>query len=43
MRVPRVTTSERDNFVGLIGGEIIYNTSTNRHQGYDGTSWNNLY
>jgi len=43
MRVPRVTTSERDDFIGLIGGEIIYNTSTNKHQGYDGSSWNNLY
>ena len=43
MRVPRVTTSERNDFVGLIGGEIIYNTSTNKHQGYNGTSWNNLY
>ena len=43
MRVPRVTTDERNNFLGLIGGEIVYNTTVNRHQGYDGTTWNNLY
>jgi hypothetical protein len=26
-----------------VAGAIIYNTSTNRHQGYNGTTWNNLY
>jgi len=24
-------------------GDIRFNTSTNKHQGYDGTSWNDLY
>ncbi len=24
-------------------GDIVYNTSTNKHQGYDGTSWNDMY
>jgi hypothetical protein len=24
-------------------GQIYFNTTTNKHQGYDGTSWNNLY
>jgi hypothetical protein len=24
-------------------GDIRYNTSTNKHQGYDGTSWNDMY
>jgi len=43
MRVPCVTTTERNNFIGLIGGEIIYNLTTNKHQGYDGNSWNDLY
>ena len=26
-----------------VAGAIIYNTSTNRHQGYNGSTWNNLY
>lgn len=26
-----------------IAGMLIYNTDTNKHQGYDGTIWNNLY
>jgi len=39
---PRLTTTQR---IGLAteAGAIIYNTSTNRHQGYNGTSWNDLY
>jgi hypothetical protein len=43
MRVPLVTTTERNNFTGLIGGEIIYNKTTNKHQGYNGSTWNDLY
>ena len=43
MRVPVVTTTERNNFTGLIGGEIIYNKTTNKHQGYNGSTWNDLY
>lgn len=26
-----------------VAGAIIYNTTTNKHQGYDGTTWNDLY
>jgi len=39
---PRLTSSQR---VGLVteAGAIIYNTSTNKHQGYNGTTWNDLY
>jgi hypothetical protein len=39
---PRLTTTQR---IGLAteAGAIIYNTSTSRHQGYNGTSWNDLY
>jgi len=42
MLPPRLTTTQR---VGLAtqSGAIIYNTSTNKHQGYNGTSWNDLY
>jgi hypothetical protein len=44
MRVPCVTTTERNNFTGLIGGEIIYNKTTDKHQGYSAdTGWENLY
>lgn len=24
-------------------GAIVFNTTTNKHQGYDGSSWNDLY
>lgn len=24
-------------------GMIVYNRTTNKHQGYDGSTWNNLY
>ena len=39
---PRLTNTQR---VGLVteAGAIIYNTSTNKHQGYNGTTWNDLY
>ena len=39
---PRLTTTQR---VGLVteAGAIIYNTITNKHQGYNGTTWNDLY
>ena len=45
---PRVDTAQRNNLTNLAGvtteaGAIIYNTSTNKHQGYNGTSWNDLY
>lgn len=42
-RSARLTTTERDALVGLIGGEQIFNTTTNKHQGYDGSVWNDMY
>lgn len=42
-RSMRMTTTERDALVGLIGGEQIFNTTTNKHQGYDGSVWNDMY
>jgi len=39
----KITTTERDALSGLTGGEIIFNTTTSKHQGYDGTTWNDLY
>ena len=48
MLPPRVTTAQRNQLnnlqmTGLEAGAIIYNTTTNKHQGYNGTSWNDLY
>jgi cytoskeletal protein CcmA (bactofilin family) len=43
MRVPRANSTEIGNFTNLIGGEIVFNTTTNKHQGYDGSIWNDLY
>lgn len=42
MLPPRMTTTERD-VMTPIAGEMIYNTTLNKHQGYDGTIWNSLY
>ena len=39
---PSYTTTERDS--GLFdAGSTIYNTTTSKHQGFDGTSWNDFY
>lgn len=40
---PRMTTSERNSLSGLVAGAIIYNTTVNKHQGYNGTSWNDFW
>jgi len=40
---PRMTTAERDAISSPAAGLIIYNTSTNKHQGYNGTTWNDFY
>ena len=39
---PRLTTTQRTGLT-TEAGAIIYNTSTNKHQGYNGTTWNDLY
>jgi hypothetical protein len=39
---PRLNNTER-NALAVVAGAIIYNTQTNRHQGYNGTSWNDFY
>ena len=28
---------------GGVEGQVYYNTDDNKHQGYNGTSWNDLY
>jgi hypothetical protein len=37
------TTTERDAFTGLQAGTIIFNETTSKFQGYDGTTWNDLH
>jgi hypothetical protein len=37
--VPRFTTAARDLLPGVVSGEIIYNTTTNKFQGRAGGSW----
>ncbi len=40
---PRMTISQRDDITSPAAGLLIYNTTDRKHQGYDGTSWNDLY
>jgi hypothetical protein len=40
---PRLTTTQRDAISTPAAGLMIYNTTTNKHQGYDGTVWNDFY
>lgn len=40
---PRMTTTERDAIATPAAGLVIFNTTTNKHQGYDGTVWNDFY
>jgi len=39
---PRMTTTQRDAISTPAAGLIIYNSTTNKHQGYNGT-WNDMY
>ena len=36
------TTTQRDALTG-VAGMVIFNTTTNKHQGYNGSSWNDFY
>ena len=36
---PRMTTTQRDNIVGIVAGGVIYNTSTNVLNFFNGSSW----
>ena len=42
---PRMTTAQRDAVSWVAGdaGMIIYNSTTNKHQGWNGTTWNDMY
>ena len=43
MVLPKVTTTERGNLVGVTNGSIIYNTTTNKTQVWTGSAWVNLH
>ena len=36
------TTTQRDALTG-VAGMVIFNTTVNKHQGYNGSSWNDFY
>ena len=36
---PKVTNTERGNLTGLVSGAMIYNTSINKLQVYNGSAW----
>jgi hypothetical protein len=40
---PRMTTTQRDAIASPAAGFIIYNTTANKHQGYNGSTWNDFY
>lgn len=40
--VPRLTTAQRDALQNVINGQLIYNTTLNKFQGYENSSWQNL-
>lgn len=42
-RLPRLSISERDNLVGLMGGEMIFNTTLDKLQVYNGSAWIDLH
>ena len=43
MVLPKVTTTERGNLLGVTNGSIIYNTTTNKTQVWTGSAWVNLH
>jgi hypothetical protein len=44
IQVPRLTTNERDALQNVVGGWLIYNTTLEKFQGYEGSplAWVNL-
>ena len=40
---PRMTTTERDAITSPAAGLMVYNTTTNKAQCYNGTTWNDLF
>ena len=42
LKMTGISTATRDGLTA-VAGDIIYNTTTNKHQGYNGSTWNDLY
>jgi hypothetical protein len=42
-RLPRVTNTQRNAMTGLLGGELIFNTTYNKIQIYDSSFWVDFY
>lgn len=42
LRCVRLTTAERDA-LSAEAGMIVFNTTVSKHQGYDGSAWQNFY
>ena len=42
VKFPNLTETERDAITGKTGG-VIYNTTNNKLQCWNGSSWNNLF
>jgi len=40
---PKVSSTQRGNLSGVVSGAIIYNTSTNKLQVFNGSTWVNLH
>lgn len=40
--VPQLTTAQRDELQNVINGQLIYNTTTNKFQGYENSAWTDL-
>ena len=40
---PKVTTTERNALTGIVAGATVYNTSTNKLQCHNGTSWQDCF
>ena len=43
MLPPQVTTTQRGNLVGVIAGAMVYNTSVNRLQVFNGSTWKDCF
>ena len=40
---PKISSTQRGNLTGVVSGAIIYNTSTNKLQVFNGSTWVNLH
>lgn len=43
IQVASMTTTQRDAISSPTAGMMVYNTTVNKHQGYNGTTWNDFY